>query len=77
MDTVRGIIMGLERLKFSSEQLFNHYRKGLFWGIIISEDRDWYEVLLTHRITGPVTIPKGKKIHVRKSFLLNHIYYPV
>lgn len=65
--------MSLEGLKYKSEQLFNHSRKGIFWGVIVDEDEEWYEVRLTHKINGIVRIPAGKIINVRKSFLLNKV----
>lgn len=66
-------IMSLEGLKFKSEQLFNHSRKGIFWGVILDEDEEWYEVRLSHQLKGMVRIPAGKIINVRKSFLLNRV----
>lgn len=69
--------MSLEGIQFKSEQLFNHCRKGIFWGIILDEDEEWLEVRLTHNLKGVIRIPAGKIIHVRKSFLLNRLELPV
>lgn len=66
-------IMSLEGLKFKTEQLFNHTRKGIFWGVILNEDKEWLEVRLSHQIKGIVRMPAGKVINVRKSFLLNRV----
>jgi hypothetical protein len=65
--------MSLEGIRFKSEQLFNHSRKGIFWGVIVNEEEEWFEVRLTHHLKGVVQVPAGKVINVRKSFLLNRV----